>query len=107
VKTHQAIDRRSLALAQAVVTRIDEDPTRHGLELAQETCARWLRDNPSPVLAEWAEILKQDWQAIRSVLLDEGPEGQQLRQSSPFCGVLSPAERWAIYQEFADEQKAA
>ncbi|MBM3859653.1 MAG: hypothetical protein FJ395_08390 [Verrucomicrobia bacterium] len=107
MRTHQAIDQRSLALAQAVVSRIDEDPTRRGLGLAQETCARWLRDNPSPVLAEWAEILKRDWQQVRSVLLDAGTEGQRLRQSSPFCGVLSPSERWVIYQQFADEQKVA
>jgi len=107
VRTHQAIDRRSLALAQTVVARIDADPARHGLELARETCARWHRDNPSLALAEWLEILKGDWQRVRAVLLDDGAEGQRLRQSSPFCGVLTPAERRAIYQQFADEQKAA
>jgi hypothetical protein len=107
VRTHQAIDRRSLALARAVVARIDSDHTRGGLELARETCARWHRDHPSPASAEWLEILKGDWQQVRSVLLDAGAEGQRLRQSSPFCGVLTPVERWAIYQQFADEQKAA
>ena len=35
----------------------------------------------------------------RAVLLDESEEGQRLRQSSPFCGILTPRERWAIYRE--------
>jgi len=107
VKTHQEIDRRSLALAQAIVARIDGDASRRGLAHARETCARWYRDNPTPALAEWLEILKQDWRHVRTVLLDAGENGQRLRQSSPFCGVLSVSERWAIYQRFRDEQKAA
>jgi hypothetical protein len=107
VRQHQTIDRRSLALAQAVVARIDADPARRGLQLARETCARWHRDNPTPATAEWLEILEGDWQRVRAVLLESGPEGQRRRQSSPFCGVLTPAERWVIYQQFADEQKAA
>jgi hypothetical protein len=107
VKTHQTIDRRSLALAQAIVAVIDADPLRRGLAMARETCARWHRDNPSPAFAEWLELLKSDWEQIRAVLLDAGPDGQRLRQNSPFCGVLTPAKRWAIYRQFADEQKAA
>jgi hypothetical protein len=30
-----------------------------------------------------------------------------LRQSSPFCGVLSVRERWDIYRRFNHEPKAA
>jgi hypothetical protein len=107
VKTHQEIDQRSLALAWAVVAKIDADATRAGLEHARGTCARWCRDNPAPALAEWSVILKKDWEQIRAVLLEETEEGQRLRQSSPFCGVLSASERWAIYQRFNSEQTAA
>ena len=107
VRTHQEIDQRSLALAQAVVAKIDGDPLRSGLEHARETCTRWYRDNPSPALAEWRAVLQQEWETIRTVLLAETEAGQRLRQSSPFCGVLSAAERWAIYQRFTDEQKPA
>ena len=38
MKTHEEIDRRSLALAQAVVRRIDEDPARSGLREARARC---------------------------------------------------------------------
>jgi len=107
VKTHEAIDRRSLALAQAVVATIDADPLRQGLALARENCTRWQRESSSPAVAEWLTLLQKDWADIRATLLDAGPEGQRLRQSNPFCGVIKPAERRAIYQRFADEQRAA
>jgi hypothetical protein len=46
-------------------------------------------------------ILQGSWPEIRSVLLDESEEGKRLRQNSPFCGILTPVERWAIYREAA------
>jgi hypothetical protein len=107
MRTHEQIDRRTVALARAVVEAIDRDPERAGLAKARETCARWHRLNPSPAIAEWLRILDRDWDAIRGVLLDPGEEGRRLRQSSPFCGVLSPRERWEIYRRFSDESEAA
>jgi hypothetical protein len=107
MKTHQQIDQRSLALARAVVAAIDRDPTRAGLERARSTCRRWTRYNPSPAVAEWRRILEREWGAIRSLLLDPGEEGCRLRQSNPFCGVLSPRQRWEIYRRNAHEHQAA
>jgi len=107
MKTHQEIDQRSLALARAVVEIIDRDPERMGLQKARETCARWFRDNPAPAIAEWLPILKQPWEEVRAVLLDESEQGQRLRQSSPFCGIISPRTRWEIYRRFSHEPKAA
>ncbi len=101
--THQQIDRRSLALAKAVVERIDADPQRAGLEKARATFRRWLKSDPAPANGEWLEILKGPWEEIRLVLLDESEEGQRLRQSTPFCGVLTPQERWNIYRSFHEE----
>lgn len=107
MKTHQEIDQRSLALARAVVSVIDRDLERKGLRKARENCSRWYRVDRSPAIAEWLAILKQDWPQIRKVLLDKGEEGRRLRQNSPFCGVLSPRERWDIYRRFQHESKAA
>ena len=86
---------------------IDADPQRRGLQHAREVCARWHVDAPAAAIAEWLSILGKDWETIRAVLLDESERGQRLRQSNPFCGVLSPQERWAIYRQFGHEQKAA
>jgi hypothetical protein len=104
VRTHQEIDERSLALAHAVADRIDRDPRREGLQLARENCARWLQGGASPAILEWQRLLGQEWESVREVLLDNGEMGQRLRQSSPFCGVLTPQERWDIYRRFSDEE---
>ncbi len=53
---------------------------------------------------EWQEILNQNWESVRKVLLDESEEGKRLRQSTPFAGVLTPQERWEIYRRFSDEK---
>lgn len=107
MKSHRDIDQRSLALARAVVEIIDRDTERMGLRKARETCMRWFRGNPAPAISEWLRILKQPWEEVRTVLLDESEQGQRLRQSSPFCGILSPGIRWEIYRRFAHESKAA
>jgi hypothetical protein len=107
MKTHEEIDQRSLALSRSIVATIDADPGRKGVLIARATCARWLAGRPSPVLLEWQALLLRDWPSIRAVLLDEGEEGRRLRQSSPFCGVLSNRDRWDIYRRFQHEPKAA
>jgi hypothetical protein len=32
-------------------------------------------------------------------LLDPSERGVQLRQNSPFCGILTAQERWAFYRK--------
>lgn len=106
MKTHDQIDRRSLAMARAVVERIDADPERMGFAHAVAVNRGWLARDASAVNAEWADILARGWEHARRVLLDPGEEGRRLRQSSPFCGVLSPRERWALYRKAANDEAA-
>jgi hypothetical protein len=101
--THQQIDQRSLAMASNIVDRIDADPQRAGLERAKGTCQRWIQQSPSAAVYEWMEILQRPWEEVRQVLLDESEKGQRRRQSNPFCGVLTPRERWEIYRSFHEE----
>ena len=105
--THEQIDQRSLDLAEAIVRIIDRDSTRAGLEHARANCERWLRFVASPAIVEWRELLKQEWPAVRAVLLDESEYGRRLRQSSPFAGVLPPTERWAIFKRWSNDKRAA
>jgi hypothetical protein len=97
--SHADIDRRSRDLARAVVSRIDADPTRAGLERARSNCRRWLSRGPQPAVEEWLCILDAPWEQVRTVLLDGSEEGQRLRQSTPFCGILTPRERWQFYRK--------
>lgn len=100
VKLHSQIDQRSLAMARAIVARIDRDPARAGLAKAKETCRRWMERCPLPAHREWSSLLDRPWEEVRSLLLEESESGQRLRQSDPFCGILTPQERWEIYRAF-------
>ncbi len=100
MRTHQQIDQRSLRLARAVVEKLERGDPRTGIDLARENNRRWREMNPSRLHDAWATILSGEWTGIRAVLLDESERGAQLRQNNPFCGVLTPPERWAIYREF-------
>lgn len=89
---HSEIDQRSLKLAQAVCARIDADPS-----LLTRVRA-WAARRSEPAYQEWAAILKLDWPQVRTQLLREDDEGQRLRQSSPFVGILTARERWGFYR---------
>lgn len=89
-------------MARAIVAKIDQDPARSGLTRARATCQRWLDKHPSPVLKEWWGILELPWACIRERLVEDSEEGRRLRQSDPFCGVLTPQERWQIYRDYRE-----
>ncbi len=96
MRDHEAIDRRSLEMARRIVAKVDDDP-RH-LEHARGVCARWVERGNVPA-REWAEILRRPWPEIRAILLNDSEESRRLRQNDPFCGILTPRERWEIYRE--------
>ena len=77
MRTHEQIDERSLAMARAIVAKIDQDPMRAGLAKARATCRRWHQERPQPAIKEWLEILDRPWEQVRAVLLDESEEKQR------------------------------
>jgi hypothetical protein len=85
-------------MVRRIVARIDADPRREGLLHAKRVCERWVAQGIISA-REWLTLLQRPWEEIRSLLLDESDEGQRLRQTDPFCGILTPAERWEIYRE--------
>ena len=96
---HTTIDEVSLEIARQVVQRVRRHPEL--LDAARDNLARWSRQNAgTPSLlhcyTEWQEILSRPLEEICGLLCAETDEGQRLRQNSPFAGVLSPAEVWAI-----------
>jgi len=107
MRTHRGIDARSLAMAQAIAKIIDADPARSGLEKARNICNRWVAmGNAGKDNWDWQATLQLDWPHIRSVLLNPSEDGNRLRQSSPFIGILSKDERAAIYMEYAERDAA-
>lgn len=74
VRTHEAIDRRSLEPMRRIVAKIDADPNREGLAHARNVCARRVERGNLPA-REWMAILQRPWEEIRTILLDESDEG--------------------------------
>ena len=93
---HPHIDARSLDRARIVVDRIDADSSL--FNVAHENLERWrrLHGTLSRANEEWEQILKRPWNEIREILLDESDEGQRLRSSHPFVGIVTEEERLEI-----------
>lgn len=105
MQSHRDIDDRSLALARALVKKIDTDP-QAGIAAARALCEKWMHRGSGCAVAQWMSILELPWKRIRAVLLDPSETGRQLRQSNPFCGILTPRERWKIYKRFSCHEAA-
>ena len=92
---------RSLALHRAIVAELMSHPDRV-VASARANLVTMRHSNPgaSPLLDEWESILRQTPQRIASQLLDPGEHGRDLRQVTPFAGVLDPRRRLAVYRAF-------
>lgn len=96
---HELQDATSLALARAIAARLRADPSL--LRVGLNNIERWsARNADAPGLlrcyAEWRAIIEGGLDEVLRSLEREDDEGQRLRQSSPFTGILTPQEVWAI-----------
>lgn len=96
---HRVAEARSLALHREVARRIRERP-----ELLDEVRARveaWLRDGSVaiPYARSWWEILSRDLERIVEAILDPSERGRDLRQCTPFAGIIDPRTRWKILDD--------
>ena len=99
VRAHEWIDRRSLALHDAVAAKLEAQPEL--LDLARANLQRWLRLNPAPALHEWAHLLDSlSVPALVGLLRSVDERSTRLRQSSPFAGCLTAQERQAILNDY-------
>jgi hypothetical protein len=99
---HRLAEARSLALHQEVARRIRAQP-----ELLTAVRARvegWLRDGSvaRPYAEAWRDILSCDLEVILAAIVDPGERGRDLRQCTPFAGVLDPRTRWRILDELRE-----
>lgn len=92
---------RSLALHCLIARKITADPRL--LEIATRNLAAWSArygDTPPRALEEWRSVLARPWPEIAALITDPGENAARLRQSSPFAGVLTAAERRRVYEAF-------
>ena len=97
---HDRIDQRSLALHHAIAEKLRAQPSL--LAIARENLERWSASagRSAPYLDQWKRILDRPLEDILRLIEQEGEPITALRQCSPFAGVLTPKERWAVYARF-------
>lgn len=98
---HRLAEERSLAYHRAIAARVLRDAAV--LEAARRRVEGWLAESVSRYHARrWRDILAGDPSAVAAFLGSRGELADELRQSSPFAGVLSPGERWEIWRATRD-----
>ena len=100
LRAHQRIDRRSLALHRAIADKLRADPSL--LTVARDNLDRWSKDRgrSQPYWDAWREILNRPLEEVLAVMVEESEKMTAMRQASPFAGILTPRERWSIYEQF-------
>ena len=101
--SHQWIDVVDLAMHRAIVRKIRRQPKL--FNRARLTLARWERVKRAcpPSLREWKEILRhKDLDTVLRIMTRADEEGNRLRSTAPFCGILTQREVrtiWARYDK--------
>ncbi|HMS40341.1 MAG TPA: hypothetical protein PKE69_08955 [Pyrinomonadaceae bacterium] len=97
---HNFVDLFSLMLHAGVAEKLRLNP-HEVLQIARQNLNRWLA-NENSALREWQKILETHTpEEIIKIITQDTDEGQRLRSSSPFAGVLSETERDQIWSECA------
>lgn len=105
VRSHQWIDYVDLMAHRAMARKIRRQPKL--FSRARRNITRWEKSNrgcPQP-LQEWKRILRENNLAtVLRIMTRADEEGNRLRQSSPFCGILTEREREAIWARYDQGQ---
>ena len=98
---HARIDARSLAMHRAIALKLRASPDL--LAIARDNLRRWSESSgrSQPYLDAWAEVLARPIEEVLVLIGGDSESMSAMRQASPFAGVLSPKERWEIYDAFA------
>ena len=100
LRGHQRLDQRSLALHRAIAEKLRANPSL--LQIARDNLERWAATagRSQPYFDAWREILDRPLEEVITLICQDSERMTAMRQATPFAGVLSPAERWAIYERF-------
>ena len=101
MKDHRLIDERSLTFDRLIAAKLRSHPAL--VEKARSNLARWLETcsaGARPALLEWQRLLSGPIDELLVLMEATDERSTRLRQSSPFCGILTPDERLGIIREF-------
>lgn len=96
---HTVAEETSLALHVAVAERLQADPTL--VDRARARVEEWLAQGAvgRPYADAWLALLDQPLGKMVAALAERSERMHDLRQVSPFAGVLDPRTRWRIHGE--------
>lgn len=109
--SHQFLDQLNLAMHREIALRLLADPEAV-LSRARNNLSRWLAeyeagDGGARCLEEWQHLLATHTVAeLAAIITEDSDEGQRLRQSTPFVGILSSAERRELRDAYHRVAKA-
>jgi len=101
----------SLALGRLTASAVLRDPddlvarasARVAAVLADERSGR----GPRLWAAEWQRVLDGPFEGVVAALIDPGERGYELRQNTPFTGVLADEERLGAVRRASREHRAS
>jgi len=102
---HRLAEARSRAYHRLIAERL----TSAMIAAARAQLDRWVTQGAAlhPTYAEaWRRLLDGPLDDVRAVLVGDDEQSATLRQVSPFAGMLSPRERWALWRRVRDEVEA-
>ena len=101
MRTHQQIDTRSRAMHALVAAKIRANPAL--FDHVKVTLARWrtiVSASSQPYLIEWESLVNEGLEPCLAIAVQNSQRADALRQSSPFTGILTNAERFAFLKSW-------
>ena len=98
--SHDRLEQRSIAFHRAVAEKLRLRPEL--LAVAFENLDRWSQSagRSQPYFDEWRAMLALPLSDLLRTMVENTPRMGELRQSTPFAGILEPKERWRVYDTF-------
>lgn len=99
MESHQWIDEVDLKMCRRIATKVRRDPSL--MRIPKGNLRRWkVKLGHWPVaLREWDKIIRTNsLPQVLEILTQDNDEGQRLRQSDPFVGILSEKERRSFFK---------
>lgn len=103
---HRTAELRSLEYHRLVAERLERDP--EVLRHARERVAAWVAGGGpvDPAYARrWQAVLERPAAQIVRILVADDESSRDLRQNTPFAGVLTDEERWRIVRGIRPEKE--
>jgi hypothetical protein len=105
IGSHQFVDKLALLYHYEIAERLRTDPD-FVIEKARRNLDRWRPVHKGTgselALEEWRNLLNvKPVQELIAVITEDSDEGQRLRSSTPFVGILSAEERKELFNRCA------